>query len=34
VATDLHFPVEETMLPVAKRKLLHYLTLGGATGRA
>jgi hypothetical protein len=34
VATELHFPVEETMLPVAKRKLLHYLTLGGATGRA
>jgi len=34
VASELHFPVEETMLPVAKRKLLHYLTLGGSPGHA
>ncbi len=32
VATDLDFPVEETMVPVAKRKLLQYLALGGPTG--
>lgn len=32
VATDLDFPVDETMLPVAKRKLLQYLSLGGPTG--
>ena len=32
VATDLDFPVDETMLPVAKRKLLQYLALGGPTG--
>ncbi len=34
VATDIQFPVEETMLPVAKRKLLQYLAVGGTTGRA
>lgn len=32
VATDLDFPVDETMLPVAKRKLLQYLALGGPLG--
>lgn len=32
--TDLDFPVEETVLPVAKRKLLQYLAVGGTTGRA
>lgn len=32
VATDLDFPVDETMLPVAKRKLLQYLALGGPAG--
>jgi hypothetical protein len=32
VATDLDFPVDETMLPVAKRKLLQYFALGGPTG--
>jgi hypothetical protein len=34
VASELRFPVEETVLPVAKRKLLQYLAVGGATGRA
>lgn len=34
VATDLDFPVDETMLPVAKRKLLQYLALGGPTGES
>ena len=32
VATDLDFPIDETMVPVAKRKLLQYLALGGPTG--
>lgn len=32
VATDLDFPVDETMVPVAKRKLLQYIALGGITG--
>lgn len=31
---DLAFPVEATVLPVAKRKLLQYLALGGAPGQA
>ena len=34
VATELQFPVEETVLPVAKRKLLQYFAVGGAPGRA
>ncbi len=32
LATDLDFPVEPTILPVAKRKLLQYLAVGGAPG--
>ncbi len=32
LATDLDFPVEATILPVAKRKLLQYLAVGGALG--
>ncbi len=28
-ATTLDFPYESTILPVAKRKLMHYLTLQG-----
>ncbi len=32
LATDLDFPVEATILPVAKRKLLQYLAIGGAPG--
>lgn len=32
LATDLDFPVEATMLPVAKRKLLQYLAIGGSAG--
>ncbi len=32
LATDLDFPVEATILPVAKRKLLQYLALGGSAG--
>lgn len=34
LALDLDFPVEETVLPVAKRKLLQYLTLRGSAGTA
>lgn len=34
VETDLDLPVEPTLLPVAKRKLLHYLAMGGVTGSA
>ncbi|MEM1042673.1 MAG: hypothetical protein AAGI91_08600 [Bacteroidota bacterium] len=32
LATDLDFPVEATILPVAKRKLLQYLAFGGSAG--
>lgn len=31
LATDLDFPFEETMLPVAKRKLIQYLATRGGT---
>jgi hypothetical protein len=34
VETDLDLPVEPTLLPVAKRKLPHYLAMGGVTGSA
>jgi hypothetical protein len=34
VETDLDFPVDATLLPVAKRKLLQYLAMGGPAGRA
>lgn len=34
IATDLDLPFEPTVLPVAKRKLLHYLASGGAMGLA
>ncbi len=32
--TDLDFPFEQTMLPVAKRKLMRHLALSSANGRA
>jgi hypothetical protein len=32
--TDIQFPLEETILPVAKRKLIQYLALGGIHGAA
>jgi hypothetical protein len=34
IETDLDFPFEATVLPVAKRKLLHYLASGGTVGLA
>jgi len=34
IATSLEFPVEATLLPVAKRKLLQYLAMGGPPGTA
>jgi hypothetical protein len=34
VDTDLDFPVEATVMPIAKRKLLQYLAVGGTTGAA
>jgi hypothetical protein len=32
--TELDFPIEETMVPVAKRKLMQYLAMGGIHGAA
>lgn len=34
VQTQIDFPVEATLLPVAKRKLMHYLAMGGPRGAA
>jgi hypothetical protein len=34
IETELEFPLEATLLPVAKRKLLQYLAMGGRTGLA
>lgn len=34
VDTELDFPIEATLLPVAKRKLLQYLAMGGREGVA
>lgn len=34
VETDIELPVEPTVLPVAKRKLLQYLAVGGRPGAA
>lgn len=34
VDTDLEFPLDATLLPVAKRKLLQYLALGGPDASA
>lgn len=34
VETDLEFPLDATLLPVAKRKLLQYLAMGGPEGDA
>ncbi len=30
IETDLDFPVEETLLPIAKRRLVRYISTGGA----
>ncbi len=34
IETDVEFPFEATLKPVAKRKLMQYLTLGGTHGQA
>jgi hypothetical protein len=34
IDADMEFPIEATLLPVAKRKLLQYLAVGGSEGIA